>query len=505
MLFSSLSYLLFLPLAVLAFWLLPHRFRSAMLLAGSLYFYMSWIPIYGVLLSILTVANYFIGRGIYSRITAGEKGRAKAILIGGIVLNLATLSYFKYTDFAISSWNSVVSAFAPFLQFNPGSLSFPLQHVLLPLGISFFVFEFIHYITDIYKGSKPIANFVNFSLFAAFFPSQIAGPIKRYQDFIKQLEVPRVFSSAKFERGITMILQGLFKKVALADNLSPIVTQGFAHATALGGGEAWLASMAFAIQIYCDFSGYTDMGRGSALLMGFDLPDNFNWPYLAKSLTDFWKRWHISLSSWLRDYLYIPLGGSKCSLSRRHFNLLATMLLGGLWHGASWHFVVWGAFHGLGLIVNHTYDAFVNQHGAGQQINSLAKALQNFHSTKAGTVVSMIGTFAFVLVGWVFFRAETMADALAVLHGMCSPLVTSTVLAETIEKHPVFAALAVYAVYRILADNAATIAGAVKLPAPVAGALKPMLPARVIIYASIFVMAIGLAPATASPFIYFAF
>jgi alginate O-acetyltransferase complex protein AlgI len=497
-LFSSLSYLLFLPAAVLAFWLLPHRFRGPLLLVGSYYFYMSWIPIYGVLLFTLTLANYFIGRLIYSRCQSEQTGQAKAALTAGIIVNLATLSYFKYTDFTINSWNNAVSAIAPYLAFHPASLSFPLQHVLLPLGISFFVFEFIHYITDIYKGGKPIGNFVNFSLFAAFFPSQIAGPIKRYQDFIKQLEIPRVFAAAKFEQGIVLLLQGLFKKVALADNLSPIVSQGFAHATALGGAEAWMAALAFAIQIYCDFSGYTDMGRGSALLMGFDLPDNFNWPYISKSLTEFWKRWHISLSSWLRDYLYIPLGGSKCSTARRHFNLLVTMLLGGLWHGASWHFVVWGAFHGLGLIVNHSYDSLLKQNS-----NALTKSLITFHQTKVGTILSVVATFAFVLVGWVLFRAETMADALAVLHGMFSPMVTSTVLAEVVEKHPIFAALGVYAAYRILWDNAGRLAA--PIPAAVQNVVRPLLPARVIIYASIFVLAIGLAPATASPFIYFAF
>ena len=395
MLFSSLSYLLFLPIACLIFWLLPAgkidddknrpSARSIFLLVSSLYFYMSWIPVYGVLLSVLTIANYFIGRAIYkaknkTADSVGAKTAGRAILVAGIILNLATLCYFKYTDFAINSWNAAVATLSPalgrLLAFHPGDLSFPLQHVLLPLGISFFVFEFIHYITDVYKGSKPIVNFVNFSLFAAFFPSQIAGPIKRYQDFIKQLEIPRVFSAQKFEAGITLILQGLFKKVALADNLSPIVSQGFSHATALGAGEAWFAALAFAAQIYCDFSGYTDMGRGSALLMGFDLPDNFNWPYLASSLTDFWRRWHISLSSWLRDYLYIPLGGSKCSLPRRHFNLFATMVLGGLWHGASWHFVVWGAFHGSGLIVNHTYDSLLKKSD-----NSLANGLKSFHQT----------------------------------------------------------------------------------------------------------------------------
>jgi len=502
MLFSSLSYLLFLPAAVLAFWLLPHRFRSAVLLAGSYFFYMSWIPLYGVLLFTLTLANYLIGRLLYGKLTGGKKGQARAVLTAGIIVNLATLSYFKYTDFAISSWNYVVSLLGPALghglAFQPGSLTFPLQHVLLPLGISFFVFEFIHYITDIYKGSKPIGNFVNFSLFAAFFPSQIAGPIKRYQDFIKQLEAPRVFSAVKFEQGITLILQGLFKKVALADNLSPIVSQGFSHATALGGAEAWTASLAFAIQIYCDFSGYTDMGRGSAMLMGFDLPDNFNWPYVAKSLTDFWKRWHISLSSWLRDYLYIPLGGSKCSTARRHFNLLATMLLGGLWHGASWHFVVWGGFHGLGLVINHSYDSWLKRAG-----DPVSRTLAAFHQTGVAEVLSTVGTFAFVLVGWVLFRAETMADAMGVLRGMCSPMLASSYLAETIEKHPIFAALALYAGYRLIADNIGRLSQPV--PQPLQKLVRPLLPARVVIYASLFILALGLAPATASPFIYFAF
>jgi alginate O-acetyltransferase complex protein AlgI len=512
LLFSSLSYLLFLPVACLIFWLLPAgkvggRFtidlRSTFLMLSSYYFYMSWIPVYGVLLFTLTLANYFLGQLISAANVATDKGRARAILVLGIVLNLLTLSYFKYTDFAIGSWNAAIASVAPYLGLHANTaLNFPLQHVLLPLGISFFVFEFIHYITDVYKGGKPIANFVNFSLFAAFFPSQIAGPIKRYQDFIKQLEVPRIFNGTQFERGIVLLLQGLFKKVALADNLSPIAAQGFAHATALGAGEAWIAALAFAAQIYCDFSGYTDMGRGSALLMGFDLPDNFNWPYLSKSLTEFWKRWHISLSSWLRDYLYIPLGGSKCSLPRRHFNLLMTMLLGGLWHGASWHFVVWGAFHGLGLIVNHTYD---NALKTGN--NALTTALKAFHQSAIGSAFSTVFTFLFVLVGWVFFRAETMDSALGILKAMVSPMVASSYLADTMEKHPIFAALAIYAIYRLLWDNAERLFTPryQQLPARLRAMLAPMLPARLVIYVSIFVMAIGLAPATASPFIYFAF
>lgn len=494
MLFSSLSYLLFFPAVLLAFWLLPHRFRNVLLLVSSYYFYMSWIPVYGILLFVLTLLNYALG-AVIDR----HRQHARAWLVTGIVLNLSTLAYFKYTDFAIASFNKAVASVSPILKISEATLSLPLQHVLLPLGISFFVFEFIHYIVDVYKGSKPITNYVNFSLFAAFFPSQIAGPIKRYQDFIKQMQEPRRFLSANFERGLLLLLQGLFKKIALADNLSPVVNQGFAHAATLGGADAWVAALAFAAQIYCDFSGYTDMGRGSALMLGFDLPDNFNLPYIARSLTDFWKRWHISLSSWLRDYLYIPLGGSKCSLVRRHANLLITMVLGGLWHGASWHFVVWGAFHGTGLILCHSYD-----HWLKNSSSAATGFLRQLHSTATGGVLSMLLTFVFVLVGWVFFRAETMADAMSVLHGMFAPQsVTSGVLVEVLAQHPIVPALLAYLVYRLVCDYGA--ADIKVLPAVAAQICTPRVPARIVVYLAFFVMTMALAPSSASPFIYFAF
>jgi alginate O-acetyltransferase complex protein AlgI len=313
------------------------------------------------------------------------------------------------------------------------------------------------------------------------------------------MQEPRRFLSANFERGLLLLLQGLFKKIALADNLSPVVNQGFAHAATLGGADAWVAALAFAAQIYCDFSGYTDMGRGSALMLGFDLPDNFNLPYIARSLTDFWKRWHISLSSWLRDYLYIPLGGSKCSLVRRHANLLITMVLGGLWHGASWHFVVWGAFHGTGLILCHSYD-----HWLKNSSSTVTGFLRQLHSTATGGVLSMLLTFVFVLVGWVFFRAETMAEALNVLHGMFAPqAVTSGVLAEVLAQHPIVPALLAYLLYRLVYDyGAAVIKG---LPAVAAQICTPRVPARVVVYLAFFVMTMALAPSSASPFIYFAF
>ncbi len=490
LLFNSLTYLLFLPVVVLAFWLLPHRFRAAFLLIASLYFYMSWLPIYGFLLVVLTVSNYLLGQAISS---GKHPGRYLAL---GVIFNLATLSYYKYANFAIESWNKGSQLIGPWLQIPAQSLSFPLQNILLPLGISFFVFEFIHYLTDVYKGGKPIANFVNFSLFASFFPSQIAGPIKRYQDFIKQLEYPRVFSSAALERGLRLILQGLFKKVAIADNLAPIVNAGFANSSSLGGLEAWIAACAFAGQIYCDFSGYTDMGRGSAIMLGFDLPDNFNWPYIAKNLPDFWKRWHISLSSWLRDYLYIPLGGSKCSLTRRHSNLIITMLLGGLWHGAAWHYVVWGAFHGIGLVICHSYDALVKQDQA------LARILTKFHATKSGMVLSALLTFLFVLVGWVFFRADTISQSLQILQAMFSSQ-SSSCLTESLEKYPIAVALVAYCASRLLIDRKEQWQRL--LPQGLRASLTPLAPARIVSYIAVFLCAFGLSPAGKTPFIYFQF
>jgi alginate O-acetyltransferase complex protein AlgI len=480
-LFNSVSYLLFLPIVVLAFWRLPHRFRAPLLLVASAYFYMSWFPLYGLMLGGLTLLNYGLGMAI-AAIKPARPLLAKRVLITGIVLNLFTLAYFKYTDFLIESINKIL-AISPL----ETAAQLPMAHILLPLGISFFVFEFIHYLTDIYKGSRPIKDIVHFSLFAAFFPSQIAGPIKRYQDFVKQLEIPRRFDAARLEAGLALIMQGLFKKIAIADNLSSLVSIGFANAASLGAAEAWGTAIAFTVQIYCDFSGYTDMGRGSALMMGFDLPPNFNWPYIASDLSDFWKRWHISLSSWLRDYLYIPMGGSRCSDSRKQFNLVTTMVLGGLWHGAAWHFVIWGAFHGLGLVVSHMYARFVKGEGA------VSVALQKWHATKYGAATSVGLTLLFVVVGWVFFRASTMGEAGALLQSAITP-VPSHYLEDAYLKYPGFAALGVYCVGFCLLRLWE------RMPR-----LRPLLPARLVGYVAVFLAAVGFSPLGEAPFIYFQF
>jgi alginate O-acetyltransferase complex protein AlgI len=490
--FNSLAYFLFFPVVLTAYWLSPQSFRRLSLLVASYLFYMSWIPVYGLLLLTLTVANYGLGLAI-----ARFRQQTRIILVFGLIANLSTLCFFKYANFLVDSLRELLSIAIPamphFLSHLFSSVNLPEINVILPLGISFFAFEFIHYISDVAKGDKPIKNPIDFALFAAFFPSQIAGPIKRYQDFEHQLKKLPTFKATKFDAGITLILQGLFKKVALSDNISAVVNPGFLHIGGLTTIDAWLATLAFALQIYFDFSGYTDMGRGSAMMLGFSLPDNFNLPYMAASLSDFWKRWHISLSSWLRDYLYIPLGGGRVSRLRKHFNLMVTMLLGGLWHGAAWHFVFWGGIHGLGLVVSHEYDELVRS----------KEWLKNFHSTRAGQALSVALTFLVVLIAWVFFRANTATDAISIIRVMFVP--TGSVAASTLLtgflNSTAPTALGAYSLYFLLSRYHSEI--------PLLKTLKVCLPtgqpARIALYAGAFFAAIGFSPSQSSPFIYFQF
>jgi D-alanyl-lipoteichoic acid acyltransferase DltB (MBOAT superfamily) len=394
-LFNSFWYLIFLPSVVLLYWRCPHALRTALLVIASYIFYLSWKPIYGLLILGMTLANYLVGLGMQRY----EKQK-KPILITGIVLNLGLLAYFKYAYFGwgIAQWAS------------NGQLPDLALKIILPLGISFFAFEFIHYIVDVYKGSKPVRGFLDFALFASFFPTQIAGPIKRYQDFVPQLEAERQakskFNMTMLDDGLNEIVFGLFKKVVIADNLAPVVQQAFSHPELLTGTDLWLATYAFAFQIYFDFSGYTDIARGSARLLGFSVPPNFNLPYMATSITDFWRRWHMSLSSWLKDYLFIPLGGNRGKTSLFTWrNLLITMILGGLWHGAAMHFVVWGAYQGIMLILHKEFKSLTDR------VPALVAAKQS----PLGHALAIVVTFNLVCIGWVFFRAETMESATAIV------------------------------------------------------------------------------------------
>jgi len=395
LLFNSLQYLVFLPTVFLLYWLVPHRLRVPLLLVASYTFYMTWRPIYGFLIFGLTLGNFLLVPLIAKTDVVKHK---KLWLSLVVAVNLITLGIFKYAYFGMDCMKSGMNLFHV-------NWHEPHLHILLPLGISFFVFEFIHYAVEVYRGKPLVNKFMDFALFASFFPTQIAGPIKRYRDFIPQLDIPAKFKWEYVDQGMQLILMGLCKKVLLADNLTLVVQAGFAHPEKFSSIDMWLITYAFAFQIFFDFAGYTDIARGSALLFGYKVPINFNLPYLAANAAEFWNRWHISLSSWLRDYLFIPLGGSRCSVPKLYRNLFITMALGGLWHGAANHYLLWGVYQGLLLIAHREYVRIMQAVGLH---SSLVKS-------KVYHWASVAVTFQFVCVGWVFFRAETDQSAWQIL------------------------------------------------------------------------------------------
>src|SRR6516164_1639356 len=348
MLFSSYTFLFqFLPAVVLAFAAARrHSPRAGILvLAGaSLFFYGAWRPIYLLLLIASVAANFSLG------LLMEDPLRRRAVGMCGVALNLALLCYFKYTNFIFDSINMLTGAPLPFV------------NIVLPLGISFFTFQQIAYLVDVMRGAPVERDIVSYTLFVSFFPHLIAGPLVDHAEMIPQFKRGRTSRSAVLAaRGLAIFAAGLFKKVVIADNLAQFVSPVFAHLDAGGGVTtqwAWLATLAYTFQIYFDFSGYSDIAVGLALLFGIRLPVNFRSPYKAMSIIEFWRRWHITLSRFLRDYLYIPLGGNRLGEQRRHLNLMITMLLGGLWHGAGWNFLIWGGLHGLYLCANHLWQAW---------------------------------------------------------------------------------------------------------------------------------------------------
>lgn len=455
---------------------------------------MSWMKIYGLLLFGLTSINFLIGL-LLAR--AGSHEAKRLVFITGISANLACLALFKYTNFFIDSIRQASAAMTA--QFHTPSFAtianLPDLPIILPLGISFFVFEFIHYLADVFKGAKPMTSPISFGLFAAFFPSQIAGPIKRFQDFEVQLQKTMHFSRELFQSGVVLIMQGLFKKVVLGDNLAPLAQVGFAQPQLMGTFDAWICVFAFALQIYYDFSGYTDIGRGSAMVLGFTLPENFNMPYIATSLREFWHRWHISLSTWLRDYLYIPLGGSRKGKSTAAMNLIITMLLGGLWHGASWHFVVWGGFHGGGLAVNRVIDELIAKN----------KTLEAISKTWGWNLMAHVSTFLLVCIGWVVFRANNMGEAMGVYQAMFS-LRPSTGTEATIAEQFMQSSLPVALILYAVTYNLIKYFPQWKLHFPLnVQELKAPVYAKAIGVAAFALMVVGLAPQKSIPFIYFQF
>jgi len=393
MLFNTPQFFVFLAVVLVLFYTAPRSWRKYILLGASYFFYMSWIPKFILLLLTLTVIDYTAARWIAS---TSRPGARKAALIVSLGANLGLLGFFKYYNFFASNIADLLHRPA-----NAFALS-----IILPLGISFHTFQSMSYVVDVYRREQePIKNPIDYALFIAFFPQLVAGPIVRAREFFGDLYHWRQPPAEDVLRGLFLVLLGLAKKVVMADQFAQIANGYFQNVGQHPGMvPAWSGAIAFGIQIYFDFSGYTDMAIGMAKLLGFHFPVNFRRPYLASSITDFWHRWHISLSRWLRDYLYIPLGGNRNGKLQTYRNLMLTMLLGGLWHGASWNFVVWGGYHGALLSIERMFRS-KNAEPASERWTWLYP-------------LQAVGTFGLVMIGWVFFRAATFHDSLYVLQQM---------------------------------------------------------------------------------------
>ncbi|NEQ35659.1 MAG: MBOAT family protein [Okeania sp. SIO3I5] len=403
MLFNSIEFMFaFLPLTLLVFYQIGRRgyqkWAIAWLVAASLFFYSWWNPSYLALLIFSILFNYYLGSALSGKFQLPVSQKWQ--LAFGIIVNLALIGYFKYANFFVSTVNDLVGT------------NFNLHRIILPLAISFFTFQQIAYLVDAYRGETKEYNFLNYCLFVSFFPQLIAGPIVHHKDILPQFAQKSLyrFNYENLTVGLTIFSLGLFKKVALADTVAVYATPVF-NAAATGGQiaflEAWGGVLAYTMQLYFDFSGYSDMAIGAARMFGIKLPVNFNSPYKSVNIIDFWRRWHITLSHFLRDYLYIPLGGSRKGKVRRFFNLMITMLLGGLWHGAGWTFVFWGGLHGVYLIINHQWHSFRR---------SLGHDLNKIHWW--GRILGCWLTFMAVVVAWIFFRAENMEAAFNILRGI---------------------------------------------------------------------------------------
>lgn len=490
MIFSSIEYLLFLPLVAMLYWRTEGVARLWLVVIASYFFYMSWMPVYGVLLLVMTTACWGLGLALN---WAREKspGLLKPLLAVGLLANLGCLCYYKYANFFISNVFGACNWFANTMRVPVPFATWSALDILLPLGISFFVFEFVHYIVDVYRGEKPVTSWLEFAAFAAFFPSQIAGPIKRYQEFVQSLRTPLAWSSQLLSEGGTLIVQGMFKKVAIADPIGGIIYSSFSAGAVLSTADAWIASIGFVIQVYCDFSGYTDIGRGSALLLGIKLPENFELPYLAHDLADFWRRWHMSLSYWLRDYVYIPLGGSHGNSMQNWANLFITMVACGLWHGAAWHYVLFGCLQGVGLIVNREWKHLLKKFAA----------LSAVCNTAAGKWCGTFLTMLFITVTYTIFRAPDVPIGLNVLQAWFTGGAGCT-LWLPIVKSGVLYLLTVYSGFWLLTEAVKTA-----LPKEQEPEWKGVYP-NMVRYASWTAAAfliVAARPTVATPFVYFQF
>ena len=384
MLFNSIDFIYFFLVVTTTYFLLPHKWRWFLLLIGSCYFYMAFVPYYILILFLTIFIDYFAGIFIENEKQAKRK---KLYLIISIISNIGILCLFKYYNFFLETFHKIL------LDFNIHWDGIPYLNILLPIGLSFHTFQALSYTIEVYRGNQRAERHLGiYSLYVLFYPQLVAGPIERPQNVLHQFHEKKYFNWDNLFIGLKLIFWGLFKKVVIADRLAPFVNSVYDSPDNLQGLPVILAFIFFSIQIYCDFSGYSDIALGTARVMGFELMKNFERPYLSKSVTEFWSKWHISLSTWFRDYVYIPLGGNRLGSSRTYFNLMLVFMLSGLWHGANWTFVVWGFIHGSILII----ERFISENNNKKWLPEIFK---------------MFFVFVIITVAWVFFRSENFETA----------------------------------------------------------------------------------------------
>ena len=392
MLFNSLPFILFFPAVVLLYFAFPFRYRWALLLLASYFFYGCWKAEYLLIIALSTAVDYVAARGMD---TASAPGKRKACLALSLSVNLGLLFWFKYFGFFEANLGGLLSHFD--LNYRASGLQ-----IVLPVGISFYTFQKLSYIIDVYRGvTKPEHHLGRFALYVAFFPQLVAGPIERSTQLLPQFGRKNRVEWARVRSGLLLMGAGFFKKMVVADRLAAYVDGVYDHPGEFAGLSVLIATYFFAFQIFCDFSGYSDIAIGSARVLGYDLMQNFRRPYHADSVAAFWRRWHISLSTWFRDYVYIPLGGNRVARRRWLLNIAIVFLLSGLWHGASWTFILWGGLHGFYIVLGHVTGP-CRSRLAG--VCGLAKAPRLWRSLR------VLATFHLVLFGWVFFRANSLGD-----------------------------------------------------------------------------------------------
>ncbi len=405
MLFNSIEFLLFLPTVFVLYWFVFNknlRGQNSLVLISSCVFYGWWDYRFLSLIFLSTVVDYIIGLNIPKQ---DSERKQKLLLWCSVLLNLSVLGFFKYYNFFVDSWIDLFSSIGYEIK------SVWTLNIILPVGISFYTFQTMSYAIDIYrKKLEPTKDFISFASFVSFFPQLVAGPIERATNLLPQILNKREFNYEQGVQGLRLIIWGMFKKVVVADSLAPIVDNIFNNYNDFGGGTLWLGAVYFAFQIYCDFSGYSDIAIGTSKLFGFELMSNFKFPYFSRNIGEFWRRWHISLSTWFRDYLYIPLGGSKEGKLKGIRNIFIIFLISGFWHGANWTFIFWGLFHAILFIPSFVFNKNRKYTSSVVGENSLLPSPKEF--------LQIFTTFLLVTIGWVFFRSVTISDSFNYLNYM---------------------------------------------------------------------------------------